>query len=143
MAMAAADKKTVQLRVICMNRPEESSDQQPQVFGLQDKTRAVHPGAAQGDGSLVFQCELQVQKQQDGTPNFSGTFAHGTPAKRFLYLALKHDQKIIRRLKIHLSSITWEQIAGLHSDKVLEVHVDGRGTASVPLLGEGWIITSK
>lgn len=139
----AADQKTVQLRVVCMNRPEEGHDHPPLVFGLQDKKRAIHPGIPQNDEALVYTCELQAERQENGRPNFTGTFAHGTPDKRFLYLTLKHDQEIVRRLKIELSSITWDQIAGLHEDTVLEARVDGRGAASVPLLGEGWVITAK
>lgn len=47
--------------------------------------------------------------------------------------------RIIKRIKIHLKTITWEQVEAVleTSHQVLAVSVDGRGSASVPLLVSG------
>jgi hypothetical protein len=124
-------ERAIRLRVRCVNPPAG-------VFGLQDKERRLSAGQPQPDGSLVFECELWAKRAADGKANFLGVFAHGTPTDRFLYLTLLNadtDQaEIVKRIKVKLPLITWEQI---EQGGVLQATVDGRGAASVKLL-EGW-----
>ena len=124
--------RLARLSVRCVNPPEAPA---PLRFGLQAKDQTLADGQAQADGSLRFTCELEVKRREDGTLDFIGAFAHGTPANRFLYLTLQDEWQIIRRIKVKLNSISEAQ---LKAAGVLEVSVDGRGAASVPLLDGGW-----
>jgi len=142
--------ETVRLRLTCVHPPPKEYEDHLTKFGLQDKDREVHPGTEQPDGSRTYEVELPVTRDpHTGKPRFGGSFVHGTPAERFLYLTLQREDEgnwaIVRRLKIHLRSIEWEQIeaARARPGTVLEAAVDGRGAASVPLLGDGWTVRSQ
>src|SRR5688572_6901774 len=132
---------TVNLKIICVHPPATS---ETVIFGLQDKEGNVFAGQPLDDNRLQFSCEVSVKQMGSGQPNFTGAFTHGTVQERFLYLTLKALDKgewhIVRRIKIHLKTITWEQIETVlaNSHSYLVVSVDGRGTANVPLLGAGW-----
>ena len=68
---------------------------------------------------------------------------HGTPSQ-FLYLGWRHagepTSPWIKRIKIPLATITWQQIKGLaRSGAVLQASVDGSGAATVRLLDNGWV----
>jgi hypothetical protein len=106
---------TVHLRLICHNPPLKHGGEQPVIFGLQDKDRALHPGQFADDGSLVFECTVTAVPQANGTVNIRGNFAHGPADARY--------DEWIRRIKIPLSRITWEQAS---SGKTLEAAVDGQ-----------------
>jgi hypothetical protein len=138
------DKHTPRLRLICVNPPATSDSIE---FGLQDKNQQLQFGEAQ-DNTLTFDFELTVTQEADGRPNFSGTFAHGTKQDRFLYLALRRiqsgDWQNIKRIKIPLKSITWQQIEDVINspDKRLTASVSGQGAAMVALLGAGWSVVN-
>ena len=136
---AMSTSLTVHLRLICQNPPPAQRDGRPVIFGLQDKDRVLQPGRHTGDGSLVFECDVNAIPGADGTANIRGKFAHGPAAGRFLYLGLRYadakDDDWIRRLKIPLSGITWEQA---NSGKTLEAKVDGHRAGSVALIGGAW-----
>lgn len=145
---ASPDERLVRLRVVCVQPPDPEA--RGAEFGLQDKDQILHPGQVQPDGSFLFDCELRVQPNpRNKNPNFLGPYAHGTPGVRFLYLSWrqKGSKKWKRRMKIHLSSITHEQIkkAG-RKGKALEAAVKGTAKdgglncASVPLLDKGWVV---
>lgn len=126
------------LCVICQNPPATSGQL---TFGLQDKQAHLHSGQPLADGSLSFECEADVT-WKDSTPNLNGAYIHGTPAARFLYLSLGTPQgdgwQWSKRIKVSLSSLTAEQIqTAQDSQQVLQTTVDGRGAATVPLIG-GW-----
>ena len=127
---------TLHLRLICHNPPLERGDV---VFGLQDKDRLLHQGQPTDDGSLMFECDVTAVPGAYGKANIRGTFAHGPAAGRFLYLGLRpvgaKDDNWIRRIKIPLAGITWEQAS---SGKMLEAVVDGRKSGSVALVGGAW-----
>lgn len=133
--------KLITLKVICIHPPSTSSTM---MFGLQDKEGNIYDGQSMDNNRLQFSCEVSVQQMESGQPNFTGIFTHGTVQERFLYLTQKalheSDWQIQRRIKIHLRSITWEQIEAVFATdgSYLIASVDGRGTASVPLLGDGW-----
>lgn len=125
------------LRIICHNPPAHDGFN---TFGLQDKTLTLHPGEMRDDGALLFICELSAKPADGDLVNFTGAFAHGTPTERFLYLSLGQliggNWRWQRRLKIPLKTIRWAQV---EAGGILEAQVDGRGAATVKLLGDGWV----
>jgi hypothetical protein len=146
-----AEEQKVRLRVICSPLPAPRCAGYEQVeLGIQEG-EVSRPGVPEGDG-LRFECEVRVKPgSKSGSPNFLGPFVFGTPEQRFLYLRWERHcaggWQMFRRMKIHLSSITWEQIeAACRAGGVLEARVSGIGRdgtpacASVPLLGEGWLV---
>lgn len=131
--------QTLRLQIDVLDLPQPAPNE-PVQFGLQDKNGSLTPGTPQPDGSLRFECNLQVTLKGD-TPNFLGAFAHGTSQDRFLYLTWKntHSSQIIQRIKVKLVSITAAQVeAALQSSKSLCASVSASRTGSVPLLGDGW-----
>lgn len=153
----------IRLRVICQRPPL------PQAygaeFGLQDNSTTadwvIHAGLDQPNGDVHFECECRVRPHhRTGSPNLLGQFVHGDASTRFLYLSWRPmgwrpgqtDPPCpawLRRIKVHLSPITWEQIEeSLKSGGVLEAVVPGTGRdgspscASVPLVGGGWAVRS-
>ncbi len=138
-------KQTLPLRLICVDPPDTSDAIE---FGLQDKNLQLQVGDAQ-DNTLIFDFELTVVQEADGKPNFSGIFAHGTKQDRFLYLALRRlhagGWQNIKRIKIPLKSITWQQIEDVinYRDKRLTASVSGQGAAMVALLGDGWAVEEQ
>jgi hypothetical protein len=139
-----AKSETIRIRILCHTPPGTDGSIK---FGLQDKTPALHPGTLRDDGILVFECELEVKPGKNPIqPNFLGAFAHGTPEARFLYLSYGTQQNgswhWIKRIKIMLTGITWEQInAAGESGQVLEASIDGSKAATVKLMGEGWTLS--
>jgi len=130
----------VTLEITCLLPPTGQG-----AFGLQDKNRRLHPPAQEAGGSAVFRCQLRAKPAAaSGPPNFSGAFTHGTPQDRFLYLSLRSvdgpEEAWIKRIKVPLKSITWEQVAAAarHADARLVCTVDGGGSGTVKLIGQGW-----
>jgi hypothetical protein len=149
MAAPSAERQ-VRVRVTCLRPPDPGAHKAE--FGLQDRDQQVHPGQVLADGSIRFECWLLVRPQaKTGQPNFLGEYAHGSPAQRFLYLSWRprkpRGAPWSRRMKVHLSSITWEQIeeAG-QTHSLLEAAVPGTAadgglkSGSVELLGGGWSV---
>ena len=133
----------IPFRLICINPPAGH-------FGLQDKNQNIISGEAIADNQLAFSFEMTVKQTKEGKPNFTGQFAQGTVKERFLYLTLKAQNpdeswRIVQRIKVHLKSITWEQVETVLSnpDSYLEASVEGHNTGSVLLLGDGWIMRNK
>lgn len=140
------DERLIHLRLICL-MPPPRHENQATVFGLQDKQGAVYPGQVQTDGSAHYELEVRAKwNPKTRGPNFLGPYVHGTPEARFLYLSWGYQNETegrwLKRLKVHLASITWEQIEAVAQmeDGLLEARVEGSGSASVPLLGEGWTV---
>lgn len=131
--------ETVNLKIICANAPS-------QFFGLQDKKKEIIEGTQLEDGRLAFTFELSVKQRDDGQPNFTGEFAHGTVKERFIYLTTKAlsnaEWRILQRSKVHLKTITWEQVETVlnNPNTYLEAEVDVSRTGSIPLLGDGWVV---
>jgi len=153
-------EEIVKLRIICLGPPDPAK--YGAEFGLQDNSSTadwiVHKGRSI-KGDLHFECECRVRPQKtNGAPNFLGLFVHGNPAERFLYLSWRPVKWLpgqpepatrvwVRRMKVHLRSISWEQIdEAVGIGGVLEARVEGTGRdggpacASVPLLGGGWFV---
>jgi hypothetical protein len=104
--------------------------QEPLRFGLQDSKAEVHPGTAHGE-VRHFDFTLDVKGASTSPPVFTGVFAHGPPAARFLYLSWKREGTHAApwgwRIKIPLSGIGWAEIrAAEQPGKCLEANVVGR-----------------
>jgi hypothetical protein len=156
-------EQRIRLRVICVKPPPQKKYEAE--FGLQDNSTTaewvIHAGKALANGDIHFECECRVRPHhRTGSPTFLGPFVHGGAAQRFLYLSWRPvgwrpgepDPPCpawLRRIKVHLSAITWEQIElSVRTAGVLEVVVPGTGRdggpscASVPLIGGGWAVRS-
>jgi hypothetical protein len=80
-------------------------------FGLQDASEVLHRGDPEPDGAVAFRFSLEVKTGRGGAPVFVGPFAHGPPAKRFLYLGWRNrDGAFAQRLIIPLTSIGWDLV---------------------------------
>jgi hypothetical protein len=133
------------MRIICMKLPPEQYENAPAEFGLQDKEQRLVPGRVREDGSAQYEFNVTVKRQKD-RPNFLGPYVQGTPDARFVYLSMRRKGTApsvwIRRLKIPLFSITWEQIeAAVRTEGgALVARVSGTGAGTVPLLDGGWTV---
>src|SRR5438874_4336007 len=117
-------EQRVRLRIICQRPPPPQ--QYGAEFGLQDNSTTadwvIHAGQTHPNGDIHFECECRVRPhQRTGAPNFLGSFVHGDAAERFLYLSWRpvgwrpgqgkpSCPGWLRRMKVHLRSISWEQI---------------------------------
>jgi hypothetical protein len=69
---------------------------------------------------------------------------HGTAAVPFVYVSWRSQSAEpphwLKRLKIPLASITWQQIeaADYARGDRLEATISGTGSGTVPILGGGW-----
>ena len=153
-------EERVRLRVICVRPPQPKQYQA--AFGLQDNSSTadwvIHAGKHQPNGDIHFECECRVRANpRTQAPTFLGPFAHGDAAKRFLYLSWRPvgwrpghpdpPSPWVRRMKLHLSIITWAQIdQAVKTQGVLEAIVPGTASdggpscASIPLVGGGWSV---
>ncbi len=130
----------VTLEITCLRAPTQQG-----VFGLQDKNGRLLPPTQQAGGSAVFRCQVRAKPAAaSGPPNFSGACTHGSPQERFLYLSLRSvddpEGAWIKRIKVPLKSITWEQVeaAASHKEARLACTVDGGGSGTVKLITGGW-----
>lgn len=140
--MAASEKFVISFRLICINPPPDTGAIR---FGLQDKKGVLQAGTPQADGSLLYEFELTAKPGKHNSADFSGPFVQGTAGARFLYLSLgdasSPTPNWIKRVKVPLSGISWQQVEAAHrAGAALESAVDGRGAATVKLLGGGWEI---
>jgi len=146
-------ERTVRLRVICAPMPPKVFWARTEIELAMQYLKELRPGVEHEDGSMQFECEVRVKRNpKNGNPNFLGPWVHGPAGARHLYLNWQGTEGHVRvqfgRMKIHLASITWEQIEAVSqvSGGVLEATVSGvdrKGApacASVPLLDEGWIV---
>lgn len=111
--------------------PPPTHEGRPAVFGIQDKHQDVHPGRAGTGGKAVFDADVEVAGEPSaGPPRFTGPFAQGPPASRFLYLSYRHAagaQGWIFRVKIPLAAIEWAQIERARATgRVIQADVTGR-----------------
>lgn len=89
------------------------------------KPEAIYVGLQRGEEvidlvrgdaeSAIFTASFHVAKQKDGSPNFLGPFAKGTPRERFFYLSWGVQGpfgtfRSFRRAKIQLSQLSWERV---------------------------------
>jgi hypothetical protein len=157
-AKATRKEEVVRLRIISLCPP--NPEQYGAAFGLQDNSTTAEwvldSGRVQANGDVHFECECRVRRNpRTDAPNFLGPFVHGPTVQRFLYLSWRPKQwrpgqadvpcsTWLRRMKVPLGSITWEQIdKAIRLDAVLEVTVPGTGRNGAPfgsVQGCGWTV---
>ncbi len=131
----------IRLQITCEASPPTTFNGQTTKFGLQDKQQTLHPGVLQPDGALRFDCEVTVKPHvTTGAPDFSGPFVHGPTGARFLYLSWRSSAGTwIKRFKIPLAPIDWEQIAAGQAG-TLAARINTNHSGTVALLGTGWAV---
>lgn len=135
------ENSIIHLQLICMKLPVY--EQEPTAFGIQDSYQEVHIGLAQVDGSISYKIDIPVTRNSEtNAVRFRGIYVHGTPLVPFLYLSVKRIEGIqptwIRRLKIPLPRLTWNQIDTTSRTTTFIARIDGTGSGTVPLLNGGW-----
>jgi len=94
--------------------PMDALCREPVYLGIQ-RGREVIDQVPADRRSARFAAEFTVTRQADGSPNFLGPFAQGTPADRFFYLSWGVKKRggpfeMFRRLKVRLGHLTWRAI---------------------------------
>ena len=141
MASKIAQAASLNLRLICLAPPAANPEDGDEIFGLQDKHGRIDPGVTQADGSVVYEFVVQALLPAGGEAlRFRGPQVHGPADDPFVYLSLRdpHSGAWVRRLKVRLGSITPQQLEAASAQGYLYARVEGYGSASVPLLDDGW-----
>jgi hypothetical protein len=127
----AQGKRRINVRLIHDGvQPGDPLDE-PMRFGVQDTRGGVHPGLIEPGEARNFDLALDVRGDEATRPFFSGSFAHGPPAGRFLYLSWKregqHEHPWCWRIKIPLVGIGWAEIRAVERPgKCIATNVIGR-----------------
>ena len=126
------------IEVVCRHLPgisfKESKDPtakpiEPVYLGIQ-KGNEVIKAVPANRRQVTFRPEFKIARQPDGSPNFLGSFAKGTPQERFFYLSWGVMNAVgafemFRRAKIHLNHLSWEQVRqALSNHRPLKVVID-------------------
>jgi hypothetical protein len=135
------------VEVVCHNLPgscfkdshnPDDGVREPIYLGIQKGDEVIE--AVPGDRKqVIFRPTFRVTKQPDGSPNFLGPFAKGTPQERFFYLSWGVKDKngsfaMFRRAKIHLNHLTWNQVSkAVSSNRPLSVRIDMTGKNGDPI----------
>lgn len=134
-----ADELTIE--VVCTELPGiRFADYEPVYLGIQKGHDVIE--AVPGDAKhAVFKPVFRILKQADGSPNFLGPFAQGTPQQRFFYLSwgVMHENQrfeMFRRVKIHLSHLRWEHIQkAMSQGTALKVTLKATAAKGDPVCG--------
>jgi hypothetical protein len=106
------------IEVVCRNLPgicfEDAPGRGPVHLGIQKGNEVIEAVPADRK-QVTIRPTFRIARQPDGSPNFLGDFAKGTPQERFFYLSWGVMDKrgrfeMFRRTKIHLNHLTWEQV---------------------------------
>jgi hypothetical protein len=141
MAKTSENSHGVRLQLTCLKPPHHLFDATDVEFGLQDRHQGIFAGRLQADGSLRYEIEVSVVPQSETHEvRWRGFYVHGTPTAPFLYLSLKRlsSGSWIKRLKVPLPRLAWEQIEAIHTTPCLVASISGERSGTVPLLGDGW-----
>ncbi|WP_089684713.1 DUF5990 family protein [Catalinimonas alkaloidigena] len=112
------------------------------MFGLQKGSGSKYETiqkqiSASSDLTFEFAVKVKGDSSKDTLPRFSGGFVQGPPANQFVYIDIgtyagQVNSIWSRRLKIPLTGITWEDIAALSSNAMLQTRVPGTGKDGGP-----------
>lgn len=109
--MSAQAILSVQIRLIYDGVGPVTWCRDPHAFGVQDKAGMLHPGSPGPNGTVVFDLTFQAKSKGSAPPVLAGTFAHGPPNGRFIYLGWRDERGgFAQRLKLPLGAITWSEI---------------------------------
>ena len=141
--------RRLKLKVICTQLPgtrfEDPYAHRPKIkepvyLGIQRGKEAIDQVPA-NRRRVVFYPEFKIGEKPDGSPNFLGLYAQGTPADRFFYLSWGVKQEsgnfeMFRRLKIYLAPLDWRQInRALQSNQPIVVRLKLTDDRGGPLCG--------
>lgn len=147
MSTAAAGERELPLRITVKRPPADV------VFAVQrGRAELLPPSTATAD-ALTFHLSVRVARAADGSPNFLGSYAQGTPAERFVYVnsgkrAGDAASCWDRRAKVRLAGpVDWPLIDRVLAQPgaVLAATITGTSgdggpvCASTPVLG-GWTV---
>jgi hypothetical protein len=113
---------------------------EPVYLGIQKGNEVIEAVPADRK-QVIFRPKFKIAKQPDGSPNFLGPFAKGTPQERFFYLSWGVMDKegrfrMFRRAKIHLNHLKWNHLgAALNKNAPLKVVIDMTGHKGDPICG--------
>jgi uncharacterized protein DUF5990 len=128
----------VTLRIV-LERPTKDVD-----FGLQSGHGSAWEIAQKQrskGNDLKFEFTITAKPSPKGNlPSFTGPFVQGPAGDKFVYINIgtyagQSDTPWSRRLKIPLSSITWDMI---NSGRVLVAHIPGTGKDGGPSCAYEW-----
>ena len=135
------------IEVICKDLPgrcfkdphnPDCDAREPVYLGIQKGNEVIE--AVPGDRKqVIFRPTFRITKQADGSPNFLGPFAKGTPQERFFYLSwgvMNSEGKfeMFRRAKIHLNHLSWDQVdAAVSGNRPLKVSIGMTGKKGDPV----------
>jgi hypothetical protein len=148
MAKTAENSRIVRLHITCVTPPLIPPDTTGVNFGVQDRHEVIFPGQLQPDGSLQFEIDVVVI-HQPGTSEarWRGPYVHGKPVAPFVYLSLRRDSihltAWIKRLKVPLPRLSWDQVEAMQVTPCFAASISGKGSGTVPLLGEGWTLREQ
>ncbi|WP_205529447.1 DUF5990 family protein [Taibaiella koreensis] len=121
--------------MILLERPPAGVD-----FGLQKGSGSTYETVQKqrSEGTdLHFRCTVNIKgsPDKDPVPDYAGPFVQGPKGARFLYIDIgtyagQTGTEWSRRLKIPLTGIGWEQIAG--KGAMVETRVPGTGKDGGP-----------
>lgn len=135
------------IQVVCRNLPgtcfldprnPAAEKREPVYLGIQKGNEVIEAVPADRK-QVTFRPTFKIARQPDGSPNFLGPFAKGTPQERFFYLSWgvmdkKGEFEMFRRAKIHLNHLTWEQVCvALSADRPLKVVINMTGKKGDPV----------
>lgn len=128
---------SIVIEVRCKNLPA-TFEGTPILVGLQRGDKEVIEITPASAGQAVFRPEFRLA-DADGVPNFLGPFSQGPKQERFFYLSWGRSSihasfHSFRRLKVHLSHLTWTQLtAATARKKPLRVTIDLTDAKGGPL----------
>jgi hypothetical protein len=135
------------IEVICRDLPGKrfadlqnpmAEKREPVYLGIQKGNEVIEAVPADRK-QVIFRPKFKIARQPDGSPNFLGPFAKGTPQERFFYLSWgvmdkKGHFEMFRRAKIHLNHLTWDEVSAVLSDnRPLKVSIRMTGPKGDPI----------
>lgn len=139
--MPAPLPASVALEVRCIRIPN-TFDGAAVHLGVQRQREPVDI-VAPASGEAAFSLEFRLGPD-GGTPNFLGPYAQGDRTERFFYLtwgrgASAATFRMFRRLKVHLSHLTWRHIeSSVRRNRPLQVTIDLTDSSGGPRCGSAW-----
>ena len=104
------------------------------------------PGVAQPDGSVIFDCDLELYRDAKGRVRFRGACAQGKPDEAFVYLSWRYadDEAAgwIGRVKLMLASIATLVDPDISGDAVT-LETAARGPSHGPIRQGDWRIVQN
>ena len=107
-------QREITIQIHCHDLPGVRFEERTAVrLGIQKGQEVVDDVPAEG-GGVTFTATLRVGERENGEPNFLGSYAHGKPGERFLYLCwgerMAERWYPFRRAKVPLKHLDWRRL---------------------------------